>query len=173
MSSDVAFEIDRHARQTGDRVTFNTEARERFLAFATSAEASWTRNFRDLGGAVTRMCTAASGGRITTEIVDDEIARLRATWCPPDSGAGSPLANVLGATRLAELDLFDRVQLEAIMQVAAECRTLSEAGRMLFARSRARKSSANDADRLRKYLARFALSWEELRAPFASLSGKS
>lgn len=34
---------------------------------------------------------------------------------------------------------------------------LSEAGRALFSASRARRTSANDADRLRKYLARFGL----------------
>jgi hypothetical protein len=33
------------------------------------------------------------------------------------------------------------------------------AGRALFAASRLRRSSANDADRLRKYLARFGLDW--------------
>jgi transcriptional regulatory protein RtcR len=43
------------------------------------------------------------------------------------------------------------------------CRTsssLSAAGRTLFAASRAQKTSANDADRLRKYLARFGLDWQ-------------
>jgi transcriptional regulatory protein RtcR len=33
----------------------------------------------------------------------------------------------------------------------------------LFAASRARKSSSNDADRLRKYLARFGLEFERVR----------
>jgi hypothetical protein len=37
--------------------------------------------------------------------------------------------------------------------------TLSAAGRTLFDRSRERKSIANDADRLRKYLGRFDLEW--------------
>ena len=43
-------------------------------------------------------------------------------------------------------------------------RSLSEAGRALFSVSRAKKARPNDADRLRKYLARFGLSWAELRA---------
>jgi transcriptional regulatory protein RtcR len=38
-------------------------------------------------------------------------------------------------------------------------RSLSEAGRLLFSVSRTKRSSANDADRLRKYLARFGLDW--------------
>jgi transcriptional regulatory protein RtcR len=39
---------------------------------------------------------------------------------------------------------------------------LSAAGRMLFTASRARKASSNDADRLRKYLARFGLDWQTI-----------
>jgi transcriptional regulatory protein RtcR len=42
-------------------------------------------------------------------------------------------------------------------------RSLSEAGRNLFAASRQKRATANDADRLRKYLARFDLGWEHLR----------
>jgi len=52
--------------------------------------------------------------------------------------------------------------------VCRRARSLSEAGRVLFAVSRRRRTSTNDADRLRKYLARFELSWEQLvRAPAA------
>lgn len=43
-------------------------------------------------------------------------------------------------------------------------RTLSEAGRVLFASSRQTKASSNDADRLRKYLQRFGLGFAELSA---------
>ena len=41
--------------------------------------------------------------------------------------------------------------------------SLSEAGRRLFAISRQGKKQPNDADRLRKYLARFGLNWEEVK----------
>ena len=40
--------------------------------------------------------------------------------------------------------------------------SLSEAGRTLFAESRKRRRKLNDADRLRKYLARFDLTWATL-----------
>ena len=43
------------------------------------------------------------------------------------------------------------------------------AGRELFAVSRKERSSTNDADRLRKYLARFGLSWERVTAAAAGL----
>jgi len=41
---------------------------------------------------------------------------------------------------------------------------LSAAGRILFASSRQQRRSHNDADRLRKYLARWQLSFDDLRA---------
>ena len=59
----------------------------------------------------------------------------------------------------AALDAFDRVQLAAVIRTCRQTSSLSAAGRALFAASRAEKSSQNDADRLRKYLARFGLDW--------------
>jgi transcriptional regulatory protein RtcR len=47
--------------------------------------------------------------------------------------------------------------------VCRQSRTLSEAGRALFAVSRLARRTANDADRLQKYLARFDLDWETVR----------
>jgi len=66
--------------------------------------------------------------------------------------------------RLAELDRFDRVQLAEVLRVCAGSRSLSEAGRALFSVSRHRRSTTNDADRLRKYLARFRLAWRDIQA---------
>ena len=63
----------------------------------------------------------------------------------------------------ASLDRFDRVQLEDALAVCRSSASLSAAGRILFDRSRERKSVANDADRLRKYLRRFDLEWSELK----------
>src|SRR5262249_33664060 len=56
VAPNLDYETDRFLRQSGVRVAFNKEARERFLRFATAPDALWTRNFRDLAGAVTRMC---------------------------------------------------------------------------------------------------------------------
>ena len=64
--------------------------------------------------------------------------------------------------QLAGLDPFDRVQLAEVVRVARASRSLSDAGRQLFAVSRQSKSSSNDADRLKKYLARFGLSWDQI-----------
>jgi transcriptional regulatory protein RtcR len=164
LEPNLDYELDGYARRTGVRVTFNREARDRFLRFAASPDAIWSRNFRDLGGAVTRMGTYAGGGRVTTEIVDDEIARLRATWRDDSTDSSvAALEGLIGSGAADRLDLFDRLQLESVLRVARRCRSLSEAGRALFARSRDRKAAPNDADRLRKYLARFGVRWEQIR----------
>jgi transcriptional regulatory protein RtcR len=107
------------------------------------------------------MATLASGGRITRALVDEEVERLREAWRRDGASAGGLVDEVLGA-RAAELDPFDRVQLEEVVRVCRSARSLSEAGRTLFAVSRTRKASSNDADRLRKFLARHGLAWNEV-----------
>jgi transcriptional regulatory protein RtcR len=156
------FELRKHGEREGDHVAFNREARSRYLAFAMSPEATWTANFRDLGASVTRMATLAPKGRIDEATVGDEIARLRRLWSTPSSG-DDMLAEVLDEAALGAIDLFDRVQLVEVVKVCRREPTLSGAGRALFAASRAKKTSANDADRLRKYLARFGLDFDTVR----------
>jgi transcriptional regulatory protein RtcR len=69
--------------------------------------AVWERNFRDLNGAVTRMCTVAAGGRITVEIVEQEIERLSNLWSKgTKSGEDILLEEILGAEAARELDPF-------------------------------------------------------------------
>ena len=135
------------------------EARQRYLAFATSGEARWPGNFRDLAASVTRMATLSPKGRIDVDCVDKEIERLKRLWSGQVDEAVDILSEILDANRIAELDLFDRVQLAEAARVCRSSRSLSEAGRTLFNASRARRSSSNDADRLRKYLARYELDW--------------
>jgi transcriptional regulatory protein RtcR len=162
----LQYELDQFARAMGTHVTFNKEAAERFLGFAASPEALWTANFRDLNGAVVRMATLAPGGRITVEEVEEEIDRLKTAWCRKDM-AGSDeevLRDVLTGEQLSNLDRFDAVQLAEVVRVCRQSRMLSDAGRMLFAASRRCKKNANDADRLRKYLARFGIDWHDLFA---------
>lgn len=157
------FELRRHAARENELITFNREARARYLAFATSPEARWTANFRDLGASVTRMATFAPSGRITEEVVMEEIARLQRGWTRGSTQDGQALlASLLGEEALEALDLFDRLQLQSIIRICREHSTLSAAGRTLFAASRTQKASANDADRLRKYLARFGLDWQSV-----------
>jgi transcriptional regulatory protein RtcR len=152
------FELDRVEASTGRRVTLNREARARFLRFAE--QAPWPRNFRDLTGAVERLATLCDGGRVDVAGVEDEIARLRSAWRTPDAPGDVLDALVPGVA----LDRFDRVQLLDVVAVCRASPSLSEAGRTLFAASRARRTSTNDADRLRKYLARFGLTFDAVQA---------
>lgn len=154
------FELERCAREQGELVRFNVEARRRYLDFACSTAARWTGNFRELSASVTRLATLAEAGRITESNVVEEIERLRRTWA---NSREDVLSRLLGV-KVDDLDLFDRLQLAEVVAVCRRCKGLSEAGRQLFAVSRQEKKQANDADRLRKYLARFGLNWEMLNA---------
>jgi transcriptional regulatory protein RtcR len=160
----LQFELDQYAGKTGQRVTFSKEARQKFLSFALSPQAAWNGNFRDLNAAVSRMATLSLGGRISVDDVEEEIDRLLASWqgTSTTKDSNSTLESCIPPDRLAEIDLFDRTQLAQVLEVCRQARTMSEAGRQLFSASRKRKSSSNDADRLRKYLARFGLEWSEI-----------
>ena len=95
------------------------------------------------------------------KVVDEKINRLKTSWRSdrkPD--ASVKLTRVLNEEQLSALDLFDRLQLEQVMEVSAL--PLSDAGRLRFNQSRGIRSTPNDADRLRKYLARFGLDWASI-----------
>ncbi|HTN73789.1 MAG TPA: RNA repair transcriptional activator RtcR [Pirellulaceae bacterium] len=166
IAPNLDYELDRYAARTGQKVTMNKEARQQFLSFAESNDALWSANFRDLNAAVTRMGTLARAGRITTEDVQAELARLRHAWsrtrCTEENSLPA-LRSLLSAEQLTAIDLFDQVQLETVIRACRASASLSAAGRQLFAASRLSKAQPNDADRLRKYLARFGLSWQDLR----------
>jgi transcriptional regulatory protein RtcR len=168
LAPNVEHLLARAVAESGRAVRFNVEAKAHYLKFAQSHEAVWSGNFRDLSASVTRLATLADGGRISTALVDAEIARLRWLWdreAPAAAGTRVDLAALLDADTLDGIDLFDRVQLEAVIRACRESHTLSEAGRRLFDRSREKRSVVNDADRLRKYLLKFGLAWEQAHQP--------
>jgi transcriptional regulatory protein RtcR len=161
----VDYELEQFRRRSGTAVSFSREAREGFLAFAAGDQARWPGNFRDLNAAMTRLATLAPGGRITLDQVRAEIAHLRAVWGQSPEAPRTTLVHRVLTTEAADaLDRFDRTQLEDVLHVCQSAPTLSAAGRLLFDRSRERKKAANDADRLRKYLARFDLDWAAVKS---------
>ena len=155
------YELEQFARKNSLRVTLSKEAREEFLKFAQSPAAKWSANFRDLNACITRMSTLAAGGRITQPVLDAELARLREQWSTPSArSADEPsLERLLGPDALEKIDPFDTAQLEYVVRICRESSSLSDAGRQLFRVSRSQRKTPNDADRLRKYLARFGLDW--------------
>lgn len=156
------YELERYAAENGRRASLTRVARTRFVDFSTSVDAPWPGNFRDFAGAVIRMATLAPRGRITPAVVADEVDRLEARWREND-GVRFPRVRAALGVGHDELDRFDAAQLEEVLRVCASSASLSAAGRTLFAASRERRRSVNDADRLRKYLARFELDFSALR----------
>ena len=158
----IQFELEQVAAATGRMFRFSKEAMMTFLRFAALPESKWFGNFRDLNGAIARMATMAPSGRLTRHVVEREIERLRHSWVALDDqkpGGDSHVLEGLLGERLAEIDEFDKVQLAHVVQVCLDSPSLSAAGRRLFAASRSKRKVQNDADRLRKYLARFSLDW--------------
>ncbi|MCB9858436.1 MAG: sigma 54-interacting transcriptional regulator [Phycisphaerales bacterium] len=158
----IRYELLRLTDATGRRYQFNKEAFAKFLSFSMAADSRWCGNFRDLNAAIARMATMSPTGRFTTEVVDREIDRLRMSWrmlTTPTDGPDASAIEALIGERLDDIDEFDRVQLVHVVAVCRDSRSLSDAGRRLFGATRKRRKIANDADRLRKYLARFGLDW--------------
>jgi transcriptional regulatory protein RtcR len=150
----------------GRKTRMTTEARTAYLRFAQSGEAVWLGNFRDLSASITRLATLGDNGRIGVSLVEAEIARLRWQWqatAQEAGGAAVSLADLMGSAA-DSLDYFDQLQLQAVIAVCRKHNSLSDAGRELFNVSRTQRSVVNDADRLRKYLLKFDLSWEKLSA---------
>ena len=166
LEPNLDFELQKITDETGHRVSMSREARSAFLKWAQAPEAKWTANFRDLNAAVVRMATLAAAGRISEADVRQECERLKRLWQPPETNSRSndvnTLEQVLSAEKIEQLDMFDRVQLAAVLTVCRECRSMAEAGRRLFAISRQARTSHNDSDRLKKYLARFGLGWDDI-----------
>ena len=165
LAPNLEFELERFRNTGGHGVSMNKEARLAFLRFAEAPDTPWCGNFRDLNAAVTRMATLAPRGRIRVEDVEEKIARLRESWQRPGATikmAAADLTQILDNSVLEELDPFDRVQLAYVIGVCQHSKTLSDAGREVFAVSRNKRSVTNDADRLKKYLAKFGLAFELL-----------
>lgn len=165
LEPNIEHELQKFTRTAGYKVNFNKGAREIYLQFANSSQALWRANFRDLNSSMTRMATLAVGGRITETIVESEIARLQKSW----SGFQDKLTvqqdvleELLSPEQINELDLFDRLQLNEVIKVCRNSRSLAEAGRSLFNASRTKKASSNDSHRVKQYLQKFGLSFSQL-----------
>lgn len=160
----VEHELQKFAREQGKNVIFNSEARRLFLDFAMSPDALWTRNFRDLNGAIRRMAALSTTGRIAEAVVRQEIDRLRRAWRGNVLNEDRVfLEELVGAEALDRHDPFHILQLERVVRVCRTSRSLADAGRVLYSASRARRRKLNDSDRLRKYLEGFGITWRMIQ----------
>ncbi len=163
----LEYELYHFADRHGRRVTFNQEAKAVFLEYAVDPSTEWSGNFRDLNAMITRMATLASDGRITVDIVREEIQRSRKK--KRFSGKNIILSDFLGEDYAEKYDIFDLVQLEKVIEVCQSAKSCAEAGKMLFSVSRKNKRSNNDSDRLGKYLAKFGLDFQRVSAQPGSI----
>lgn len=160
------YELEKFAKKAGHMVSFNKAAREKYIKFATSANAAWTANFRDLNSSVIRMATLSIGGRISENIVVEEIDRLQVNWHTGMRKAFDPHAisvDLLGESQAVEIDLFEQYSLAGIQAVCRESKSMAEAGRKLFNVSRLHKSSVNDSHRLKQILNKFGLTFSDFQ----------
>ena len=161
----LEYELLDFSKRNRKHISFNKEARERFLAFALDPATRWEGNFRDLNAMVTRMATLAEGGRITLDVVEDEIARSSRRQAKAEGATcDTSLSTLLGENANEKYDRFDLAQLAEVIRVCRESDSMSDAAKKLFAVSRKAKSSSNDSDRLSKYLAKFGLKFKEIKA---------
>ena len=159
----IAYELEQISHEIGMHVTFNTEAKKAFMAFAMNHP--WRGNFRELNAMLTRLATLAPEGRIDLDTMRTELERCqrRDNDNPSHHNMHGMLLHLLGADYESRYDLFDIMQLTDVLEVCHDCATLSEAGRKLFAVTRQAKTNPNDADRLKKYLSHFNLTFHDIK----------
>jgi len=166
LEPNIIYELKNMTKVIGYKVSFNEAAFAQYLGFCTSAHALWHANFRDLNASITRMATLAEGGRITVEIITNEIQRLKQDWRAiaheNKQDVQATLNETLSTSVLNQLDMFEQAQLAQVISTCKKSKSLAEAGRLLFNHSRTQKTSQNDTHRLKVYLQRFGLSFADL-----------
>ena len=165
LEPNITHELEIFTGNIGYKVNFNKGAKEKYLAFSHSEYAPWKANFRDLNSSITRMATLASGGRITEDVVNIEIERLKYDWQSHDkseTNSHATLLEILGEEATKQLDLFEQIQLSEVITICRKSKSLADAGRKLFNVSRENRSTQNDSHRLRTYLKKYNLEFRKI-----------
>ncbi|WP_320158050.1 RNA repair transcriptional activator RtcR [Psychrobacter fozii] len=184
LPANIDYELARLGSEQQQQYRFTSEARQLYEAFAMSTDATWQGNFRDLTASMIRLTTLAESKVIRNDDVQAEIERLTHLWELPDSlnglnslskesatldsenveqGSYNILRKYLDEQTLATIDPFDAVQLAYVIEICINHKNQAAAGRYLYANSRDKLKSPNDSDRLRKYLLKFGLRFDELK----------
>ena len=164
LEANIEFELEKFASKANSLVSFNKNARERFIQFAKSPAALWSGNFRDLNASITRMATLAEGGRISVNTVEQEITRLQLKWHPSKiNDTQENFEALYDANVWREMDLYDKERMAAVIRTCQQSDNLAEAGRKLFDCSSQKKTSSNDSHRVRQLLSKYGLDFKRLR----------
>ena len=191
LPANIDYELARLGSEQQQQYRFTPEARQLYEDFATSSDATWQGNFRDLTASMIRLTTLADSKVIRVEDVQAEIKRLIELWQLPTStnynsnnllsqnslsadkpettldnelleqGSHTVLSQYVDEEILASIDPFEAVQLAYVIKVCIQHKNQATAGRYLYANSRDKLKNPNDSDRLRKYLMKFDLKFDE------------
>lgn len=191
LPANIDYELARLGSEQQQQYRFEPSARQRYETFATSLDATWQGNFRDLTASMTRLTTLADSKVIRVADVEAEIERLCHLWALPnnsasvltnslsnkkvdghlntdfntqkiETGSSTVLERYVEESVLATIDPFEAVQLAYVIGVCQQHKNQAAAGRYLYANSREQLKSPNDSDRLRKYLLKFSLKFDDL-----------
>lgn len=172
LPANLDYELDRLGNLAGVKYHFEPKALRLYQDFAKSDTAVWSGNFRDLTASMVRMTTLAEDNVITITVVQEEILRLKSLWAVYGNKSENAenteafLANFLDKNALLDMDKFEKIQLAGVINVCQVCKSQgknqAEVGRLLFSQSRQKLKSPNDSDRVRKFLLKFGLKFEDL-----------
>ncbi|WLP93667.1 RNA repair transcriptional activator RtcR [Psychrobacter sp. M13] len=185
LPANIDYELARLGSEQQQQYRFELSARQSYEDFAISPQATWQGNFRDLTASMIRLTTLADSKVIRAVDVQAEIERLTELWSSsidiqsknslsknkPETGLDSELleqgshellSQYLDEEMLESIDPFDAIQLAYVINVCIDHKNQAAAGRYLYANSRNKLKNPNDSDRLRKYLMKFGLKFDEL-----------
>lgn len=185
LPANIDYELARLGSEQQQQYRFEPSARQRYEDFAMSSEATWQGNFRDLTASMIRLTTLADSKVIRVVDVQAEIECLTELWSSSaviqsknslsntksgsrfasdviEQNSDKVLAQYLDEETLATIDPFEAIQLAYVIEVCMSHKNQATAGRYLYANSRNKLKSPNDSDRLRKYLMKFGLKFDEL-----------
>lgn len=162
----LGYELAKLEHEHGTRYRFLARARQAYLSFASSHEALWAGNFRDLAASIERMTTLCDNGVIDSAVVDDEIETLRASWpggvvaCACASYGVDLVEQVLPGK---EMNLLERALLNALLALCGEAKSYAALGRQIFGES----VGKNPSQRVRDLLVDHGLSLDQVKVMLA------
>jgi len=68
----------------------------------------------------------------------------------------------LSAEVYDNIDVFEKAQLAEVIRICKDSKSMADAGRKLFDKSRLQKSASNDSQRLKTYLGKYKIVFKEL-----------
>ena len=174
------YELEQFRTHAKRGILITEEARKLFMDYALNDKTCWSGNFRELRNMVTRMGTLAHDGEIQIDDVQREIGRAQGMSPSPEiphtptqqpetastTGNGDEeeyLVSLLGNNYAEKYDDIQLATLMHVLDVCKACISAAEAGRHLYNVSRGSRATANDFDRIAKFLKTYNLKFSQLQ----------